>query len=187
MPGLELILALSELTDFSFCEATASELQKDDRRWEVRRATPELWEQLPLSRGLYMFVFVPPLELRIAQRPQSRESFRYTLYVGKAGAGDSDGTFRSRYKSDYCQHVAQNPERLWEPHSRSRADLLAKYLNLYPLEYWFLEVAERDTISRLETSLIKLLNPPLNIQGTIKMRPGKPGPAFVQGGRPDGQ
>lgn len=182
MPPIQLVLSLADLVDTSFCKSVSTELYADDRRWEVRLATPELWEQLPLKGGLYMFVLVPELTLMRAE-PERGENFRYVLYVGKAGSRPGQtSSLRSRYKAEYRHFLWQDPDLLWRADTRSREEVLRKYLNLYPLEYWYLEITDGETIDRLEKSLIKVLNPPLNIQGKTKLRPvGKPFPAFTQG------
>ncbi len=184
MPPIEMVLPLSDLVDGTFCAAVSEELHKDGRRWEVRKATPELWEQLPLKGGLYMFVLVPALTLKRAH-PERDEQLRYALYVGKAGSRPGlTSSLRSRYKEEYRYYLGQDPDLLWSRVAgpKRREDVLRKYLNLHPLEYWYLEIADREAIDRMEKSLIKLLNPPLNFQGKTKLRPaGKAVPAFTQG------
>jgi hypothetical protein len=131
-----------------------------------------------------MFVLVPAMMLKVAH-PERGEKIRYVLYVGKAGSRPGlTSTLRSRYKTEYRYYVGQNPDLLWRrvADPKRREDILRKYLNLHPLEFWYLEIAERETIDRMEKSLIKLLNPPLNSQGKTKLRPaGKAVPAFTQG------
>jgi hypothetical protein len=184
MPAIEMVLSLSDLVDCAYCETVSDELHKNGRRWEVRKATPELWEQLPVKSGLYMFVLVPNLMLRRAH-PERADKLQYALYVGKAGSRPGQtSSLRSRYKADYRHYLGQDPDLLWSRVAppRRREDVLRKYLNLYPLEYWYLEIPETETIDRMEKSLIKLLNPPLNSQGKTKLRPiGKAVPAFTQG------
>lgn len=182
MPPIEFVLPLSELIDVAFCGSVSEDLHEGGRRWEVRKATPDLWQMLPLSGGLYMFVLVPELILNVAQ-PERCEKLRYALYVGKAGSRPgATSSLRSRYKAEYRNYVCKDPELLWSSPVglRRREELLRKYLNLHPLEYWYLEVSEREIIDRMENSLIKLLNPPLNLQGKLKLRPvGKAVPAFT--------
>ena len=171
---LSSVLSLDHLIDASFCKNVSQELAKDGRCWEVRLATPELWKQIPEAPGLYMFVLSPHLRLKMAN-PECETSLPRVLYVGRAGVSEGSGTLKARYRSEYGKYVCCNPERLWEGASTSnRKTALRKYLNLWPLHYWYLEIAERETIGRLETGLIKLLNPPLNLQGTAKMRPVGP-------------
>jgi hypothetical protein len=184
MPPIEVVLPLSELIDTAFCESVSEDLYKDGRRWEIRKATPDLWQMLPLSGGLYMFVLVPELMLNVAH-PERSEKLRYALYVGKAGSRSGfTSNLRSRYKAEYRHYVSQDPELLWSLPTglKRREDVLRRYLNLHPLEYWYLEISEHETIDRMEKSLIKLLNPPLNLQGKIKLKPvGKAVPAFTRG------
>lgn len=172
-------IALSETLDQRFCEATTKALQSGERYWECRVATPNLSQTLPNSAGVYMFVYLPPFSFHLAKDPKKPLPLLYPLYVGKAGADSSLGTIRSRYHSEYRKYVGQNPELLWSIPQRRRSELLKTYLNVYPLEFWYLEVLNTSAINRLESSLIKILNPPLNVQGTIKARPsGPPAPAF---------
>jgi hypothetical protein len=175
---LSTVLSFDDLIDAPFCRSLTEELALGDRAWEVHLATPDLWQQLPESPGLYMFVLTPQLRLRRAH-PQGFSMLPRTLYVGKAGSTDGNGSLKARYRSEYQHYVCRDPERLWEEIVVSdRKALMRKYLNVAPLHYWYLEIAERDTIRRLETSLIKLLNPPLNSQGVTKMRISPPVPAF---------
>jgi len=126
-----------------------------------------------------MFVLTPGLRLKMAY-PEMEMTLPRALYVGKAGSSSGSGTLRARYRTEYKDYVCCDPDRLWdESPTLDRKSVLKKYLNLWPLQYWYLEVAERETISRLETGLIKLLNPPLNWQGTAKLKPkGSAVPAF---------
>jgi hypothetical protein len=175
---LSTVLSLDDLIDGVFCQSVSKELALGGRAWEVHLATPGLWQQLPESPGLYMFVLTPQLRLNRAH-PVGVTALPRTLYVGKAGSVDGKGTLKARYRDEYQHCLCQDPDRLWEDIVVSdRKALMRKYLNLAPLHYWYLEVAERETIKRLELNLIKLLNPPLNSQGTTKMRIAPPVPAF---------
>lgn len=176
---LPTVLSFQDIIDEKFCKSVSQELAKDGRAWEVRRATSALWEQIPETPGLYMFVLTSHLRLKMAY-PESEATLPRALYVGKAGSSNGSGTLRARYRAEYKNYVCCDPDRLWEETASSdRKAVLRKYLNLWPLHYWYLEIAERETIGRLETSLIKLLNPPLNAQGVTKMRPVGPAvPAF---------
>jgi len=177
MQPLLSVLSVAELVDHSFCRSMSEELSLGQRSWEVRKATPDLWQQLPETPGLYMFVFIPCLKLRMAS-PERLLSIPYALYVGCAGC-EGSGTLRSRYQTEYRRYVTQDPEYLWDiQNARDRKTLLKKFLNLYPLEYWYLEVQERETIKRLETQLIKVLNPPLNSQGKVRLHPQMTRQAF---------
>jgi hypothetical protein len=168
------VLAFNDLLDAAFCKEISRQLAEGDRRWEIHRATSDLWQQIPDRPGLYMFVLAPNLLLRQAH-PEREIAIPQTLYVGRAGSASGSGTLRARYKSEYRHYVASDPERLWEESAESdRKATLRKYLNVAPLQYWYIEVANRDYIKGLEAALIKLLNPPLNIQGTLKMRPRGP-------------
>lgn len=178
LPSLQLVLPLSELMDLAFCASLSTELKKEDRAWEVKNATPELWNQIPQTSGVYMFVLKPPFTLQMASTEKA-VCLRYTLYVGKAGSRPGSSSLRSRYKSEYRNYVCQNPDHLWDlPEPHRREEMLRKYLNLYPLEYWYLEIQEIETIDRIEKHLIKVLNPPLNSQGRVKLKAGRPRPAF---------
>ena len=172
-------MAFNDLLDAALCKEISQQLAEGDRRWEIHRATSDLWQQIPDRPGLYMFVFAPLLFLRQAH-PEREVTIPQTLYVGRAGSASGSGTLRARYKTEYRNYVACDPERLWEENpDADRKATLRKYLNVSPLQYWYLEVENRDYIKGLESALIKLLNPPLNIQGTLKMRPRGPlVPAF---------
>jgi hypothetical protein len=176
---LTALLSLEHVLDAEYCKNITQELAAGGRAWEVLWATPELWQQIPDKAGLYMFVFNPHLRLKMAN-PEAETALPRAIYVGRAGTASGNGTLKARYRTEYQKFVCRNPDRLWEDLSgNARKPLLRKYLNLWPLQYWYLEIAERETIARLETGLIKLLNPPLNYQGTAKLRPvGVAGPAF---------
>ncbi len=173
------VMALNDLLDAAFCREIARQLAEGGRRWEIHRATADLWQQIPDRPGLYMFVLCPNLTLRQAH-PEKDVTIPQTLYVGRAGSASGSGTLRARYKSEYRNYVANDPDLLWEETADlDRKASLRKYLNVAPLQYWYLEVENRNYIRGLEAALIKLLNPPLNIQGTLKMRPRGPlVPAF---------
>jgi len=176
---LPALLSLQDLLDAQYCNSLTQDLAAGGRAWEVQRATPELWHQIPDKPGLYMFVLAPHLRLKMAH-PETETTLPRALYVGRAGSASGSGTLKSRYRSECKNYVCSDPDRLWEDVSgNERKLMLRKYLNLWPLQYWYLEVEERDKIARLETGLIKLLNPPLNAQGTARLRPvGLAGPAF---------
>jgi hypothetical protein len=176
---LTAVISLQDLLDADFCRNVSQELAKDGRAWEVRRATPDLWQHIPDAAGLYMFVLAPHLRLKMAHS-EIETGLPRALYVGRAGTVSGSGTLKARYRTEYKNYVACDPDRLWdETQTLDRRGVLKKYLNLWPLQYWYLEIAERETIGRLETGLIKLLNPPLNSQGTAKLRPiGSAVPAF---------
>jgi hypothetical protein len=125
-----------------------------------------------------MFVLTPHLRLKMAH-PITEIALPRTLYVGKAGGTSSRGTLRARYQAEYKNYVCRNPDLLWQKCANDRSATLKKYLNLWPLHYWYLEMTDVDAIGRLEKGLIRLLNPPLNNQGVAKMRPlGPPVAAF---------
>jgi hypothetical protein len=156
-------------------------LKQGGRQWERRMATANLWQQLPNSPGLYMFLWLPGLEFLVADGTGPVPwRFPCVLYVGEAGAGQSKNTLRGRYKGEYSKLVDGDPEQLWTSRPRerrSRAELLKHYLTLFPLEYWFLEIDDPSQVAPLERRLLQLLNPPLVQQNRAQLV-GKPEPAF---------
>lgn len=171
--------------DRDFTTMLNTELNSAEFHWEKCAAVPDLANQLPRSRGLYMFVWRPAMSFRFeADAVESAHRLTWILYVGKVGIenGVSD-TFRRRYKDAYKRHVAKDPTAIFEiPQEKdTRELLLSRYLTLRPLEYWYLPISDISTIVRLEDNLIRLLNPPLNTQKSKKSSRGflgTPRPAF---------
>lgn len=163
--------------DESHCRAWGRHLGKEATPWEVRKATPDLWNQIPAAAGLYMFVWRIPVGFTVDGK-EGEQFFRYLLYCGQAGAGGSRGTLRARYKTEYSKHLAGNPSRLFdEGRAPGRAELLGRWLLLHPLEYWWTEVSDSTKVAGLEKELIRILAPPLNSQHKL-LRPGSRKPAF---------
>jgi hypothetical protein len=180
-PYVSVALPINSLGDSVLCCAVSAWLRKDGRHWERRVATSILWQQLPDTAGLYMFLWLPDLELSVAEGTASRIwKLPCVLYVGEAGAGESNNTLRNRYKDEYAKYVEGDPEQLWSkaPSGRvPRKELLQRYLTLFPLEYWFLEVDDPAKVGPLERRLLQMLNPPLIRQHRARLL-GHPQPAF---------
>ena len=176
---------LERLMDSSECLALTEILHGEGLKWERKPATSTLWSMLPDERGIYMFVWCPDLTFRF-ESPQDiaatdYERLRWVLYVGKAGVeeGKSD-TLKQRYRSGYSKYVGQDPSPLWNrrpAENTRREELLARYLTVRPLEFWYLLFEDPEDIRMLEKRLIKTLNPPLNKQHGRRLIPGKPEPA----------
>jgi hypothetical protein len=89
---------------------------------------------------------------------------RSVLYVGQAGADNTTGTLRKRYRDEYASIVGADPESLWRADMANRPSRLARVLNLRHLEYWHIVNNSRDHLRSYETQLIRLFNPPGNTQ-----------------------
>lgn len=158
-------------------EMLGKDLRATGSAWEVRRATPTLWQTIPAKTGLYMFVYRS--HLKLALDDQKCHQATWVLYVGRAGSPESERTLKDRYKSEYCKYVGGDPEQLWGDEAPTgRAAMLRQYLSIWPTEYWFLVVEDRKRIPELEDRLIKLFAPPLNRNGLLRLRKGEAKPAF---------
>lgn len=174
--GLSMVLPFHHHMDTDFCNAISADIQNLSTAWEKRRATRDLWKQLPAQSGIYMFVFTSPLHLITGTASYSPS---WILYVGRAGNATSRRTIRDRYRHEYAKYIEQDPEILWTaPTPRSREERLSLYLTIYPLEFWFLTIERRENIPVIEDRLIKLLAPPINIQQQPRLRPQRPQDAF---------
>jgi len=173
--GLEIFIPLNYQMDLEFCDATSSALAKSGGAWEVKKATPDLWRQLPKEGGLYMFVFESALSLSLAS--ETTVPARAILYIGKAGGQDGQGTLRDRYRKEYSNYIGKDPGVLWNGvHPTNRKARLERYLTIFPLQYWFIVLNNLEEVKKLEGNLIKIFNPPLNTAGRaiIKVQPPKP-------------
>lgn len=176
---------LGRLMDSLECRALTEVLHDEGFRWERRVATPTLWSMLPDERGLYMFVWCPELMFRCENRQDSSatdyERLLWVMYVGKAGVEDGQSdTLKQRFKNGYAKYVGEDPSPLWNRRPQEntrREELLARYLTVRPLEFWYLVLEDVDDIRTLEKRLIKALNPPLNKQHGRRLILGKPEPA----------
>lgn len=163
--------------DEEFCEAISSQLKDCGGQWEIRKATPTLWKQIPEKCGVYLFLFESSLTLQTASGPDFHP--RLVLYVGRAGDQLSRKTLRDRYKAEYSKYVGGDLAQLWGgDRAATRSERLSRYLAIYPLQYWFCTIEDHSKIADVERSLIKLLNPPLNVAGRAKVRVSPPAPAF---------
>jgi hypothetical protein len=181
-PVLHVDWALSRLLDRRSCGVLAQDLREMASPWEVFNATANLGDMLPDDPGLYMFVWRPPFEFQVDSdsRPGS---ITQVLYVGQAGASSQNGagnSLRARFK-DYVKHLEASPEGVWQgDFAMRRASVLSRCLTLRPLEYWCAVVSDRTKIALLEDRLIKLLNPPANLNRGPRLRAQPPVPAFTQ-------
>lgn len=178
--SLGMLLPIDRHMNFDLCDGLGADLAKHCGPWEVLRATPSLWQQLPDYPGLYMFVFASGLSLQ-REPPNFPFNPAWVLYIGRAGCDRSKGTLRSRYKSEYQKYVGGDPEILWSNKPpESRADRIARCLAIWPLQFWFTVVNDSSTISNLEERLIRLLNPPANHHKGRRLRYGPAEPAFEE-------
>ena len=143
---------------------------------------------LPESPGLYMFVWRPWFQFKLAETsavagPTKANTISQILYIGQAGASDTGqgSTLRERYKS-YRRHIRADPKVLWTPTMQMTRPQLSRYLALRPLEYWFTVVEDRQQIKSLESRLIRMFNPPMNTNELPRIKSHfKPAqPAFAQ-------
>ena len=154
------MLPIHHQMDREFCDIVTKDLRDYCAHWETRLATPTLWQQLPASCGVYMFVFTSALAIQLTGQAFSPT---WVLYVGRAGSSTSTRTIKDRYKGEYCKYVGGDPEVLWKgPAPQRREERLAHYLAIYPLRFWYATVADRDRIPIIEDRLIKLLAPTIN-------------------------
>lgn len=172
---------LVRLLDDEHCRMISDILRDVGSAWEVRTAQPDLYQQLPMGPGLYMFVWHPALQLMGAYEATAR-SFPWILYIGQAGGGSSNNTLRDRYKNEYSKLLNGDPGKLFASNAPvNRSDRMKRYLRLRPLEYWWTEIADQQKIPLLEKRLVNLLQPPLNSQhraGRLPVRKGKSINAF---------
>lgn len=175
--GLGLTLPINWQLDSDLGSALTNDLSGAGAAWEVRRATPGLWQSIPSRCGLYMFVYRSHLKMNLEDGTHHQAT--WVLYVGRAGSSESARTLKERYRGEYGRYVGGDPENLWSSEPLAcRADVLRRYLSIWPLEYWFLVVEDREKIPHLEDRLIKLFSPPLNRNGLLRLRKGEPQPAF---------
>lgn len=174
---LQIHVPVECLVDQGRCDSLRQDIVDwcDGDGWECKIATPTLGRSLPARPGLYMFVWRPPVVFDLAP-PLDNQTMWFVLYVGMAGPG----TLKSRYTSEYQKHVGQDPENLWPPaEPKNRDSRLKCFLNLENLEYWYVLINDESRIQKAEKRLIRILNPPLNIQGkTRRLRKHHTEPAF---------
>lgn len=168
---LHFLPSVDRLIDIVHCEAISKLLREGGARWECAPATRTLGDSLPAERGLYMFVWCPPLTLEM-ESPRSKYRPSWVLYVGKAGVeGGTHDTIQQRYVSEYSKYVGSDPNCLWDkPTTDDRHARLGRYLSLRPLEHWFLPLKNPKEITHLERSLIRIFNPPVNRQHGARLR-----------------
>ncbi len=160
------------LQDETFCRLLNDDLLKNCSPWEIRKATPKLWDQLPDEPGLYLFMWRPE-QLNFRTESTSK-SIPWCLYIGK-----TEDSLKARYKREYSNYLSEHrPAEFWDSAPViSRATRLSRLLTLTPLEFWYCVIRHRDVISNLEERLIKVYNPPGNVKN--RLRPTSvPFPAF---------
>lgn len=179
--------AFLRLLDRAGTQTLNDDLRTVGGPWEAYEATERLWEMLPDSPGLYMFVWRPWFRFDVAETsaaagPPKPDSVSQILYIGQAGASNENqgNTLKQRYKS-YRRHIRADPKILWTPSQPMTRPQLSRYLALRPLEYWFTVVEDRSEIKSLETRLLAMFNPPMNKNELpkIKSRFKAPQPAFA--------
>ncbi|WP_017963186.1 hypothetical protein [Rhizobium leguminosarum] len=163
--------------DADLGKAITSDMAGVGSKWECKRATSNLTGAIPDESGVYMFVFKSHYTLEVDMAEQFTP--KWVLYVGRAGDGKSTQTLRSRYRGEYRKYIGGAIDSLWsDPPPKGRAQVLGRYLAIWPLEYWYLVVDDREKIPSLEDRLIKLFAPPLNRIGQLKAKLGETRPAF---------
>jgi hypothetical protein len=176
--GLETLFQIDRQIDLDFAKMLENDLTIYGD-WERRRATPALGDQLPNTTGLYMFLFQSHMNFHVAELGKRRMAS--ILYIGRAGGNISENTLRNRYRNEYANYIGADPDILWQENpARGRQQLLKRYMAIWPLDYWFLCVSDRDKIESLEDRLIKLYSPPLNSNGRLRVRASEPRPAFLE-------
>lgn len=186
-PVLHTEWPILRLLDRPGSKTLAEDLRVTAEPWESKEATERLWEILPDSPGLYMFVWRPWFRFNVADTlnvdDSKPDSVSQILYIGQAGASDGTGgsTLKQRYKS-YSKHIRGDPRELWAPGLPMTRPQLSRYLALRPLEYWFTVVEDRREIKALETRLLSIFNPPMNKNELpkIKSKFKSPQSAFSQ-------
>jgi hypothetical protein len=177
-PSLPFALPIDKLMDDAHCRHIAEALKSLGGGWMSKKATKDLWRQLPEEPGLYMFVWTPCLSMTLERAPDNPHRFCWILYIGKTGDRGAM-TLRQRYRSGYAKYVERDPEALWDKQEpKGRAARLARYLRIQPLEYWYIVINDRPKIDQLEKRLVALLSPPLNRTGLPKLQINRPEKAF---------
>ena len=186
-PSLSLTLPVDPLCDTESCHLLSERLRATQALWERQIASKAIANVLPNHPGLYMFVWRPMLSFYLASAKYPHDGAAagtgataverpfYVLYVGKAG-DNSSGTIRSRFKAEYGKLIGADASLIWKGGAATRGEKLAKWLNLWPLEFWYLQLSSDADISGLESLLIRALSPPCNNQ--LKARVKQSQPAF---------
>lgn len=177
---LEFQPRIEKLVDVDHCRSLQNFVHGFGSKWERRNATSTLGDNLPSVQGIYMFVWTPSFEYVFDTG--HRESINWILYIGKAGVVDGKfDTIKNRYITEYRRYLGCNLSSLWDTSTvETRDQRLKRYLNLWPLFYWYLPLPGTDPkeIELAEKQLIRIYNPPLNILHTRRLRPLKSEPAF---------
>ena len=80
---LDFTPCLVRMLDAMHCRMITESLHDLGSVWEIRTAQPDLYLQLPMLPGIYMFVWNPDLKLTTAVDPKVR-TFPWVLYIGQA-------------------------------------------------------------------------------------------------------
>ena len=109
--GLGLTFPINWQIDSDLGSALTKDLGGTGVAWEIRRATPSLWQSIPSKCGLYMFVYRSHLKMNLEDGSDHQAT--WVLYVGRAGSSESARTLKERYRSEYGKYVGGDPENLW--------------------------------------------------------------------------
>ena len=133
--------------------------------WESYPLGQNVFQLLPEEPGLYMFIWSPNA-LKFQTDTVPLEVLKI-LYVGKASV-----SIKERFRSEYRRILeAASPSYFWEESALESRELrLKRLLSLSPIDIWFCRVSKNNVscIDNLETRLIKLINPPGNVQRKLK-------------------
>lgn len=177
-PALRIDFPIDWQMDADLGEVLSKDLRDLGSKWEIRRATPTLGDMIPAKAGLYMFVFRSYFQMPLAS-DAGIHTPAWVLYVGRAGNASTAGTLKDRYRREYANFVCGNLDFIWQDQQgESRSDRLNRCLSIWPLEYWYVVVEQKEKICSLENRLIKLFAPPLNRNGKLRPSSGGPKPAF---------
>ena len=155
-------LDVSKLLNKNFIETLFLSTYKKEKRWSKTSALSEVCDTLPTKAGIYMFVWSSAFMFKFDISPAP--SFAFPVYIGSAGAKKNcNGTIKARYQSEYKKIVNSDPKLLWsQDATKSREKRLKAYLNLRPLEFWYIEMEDPTEIEEIERLLISIFNPPAN-------------------------
>src|SRR4051794_16113109 len=82
-PRLAFSVPLDRLMDPQYCRTLSDDLTKlTVDGWEILKATKNAWKMIPSKPGLYMFVWRPTFELKMASARPEHMPFVWVLYVG---------------------------------------------------------------------------------------------------------
>lgn len=171
-----LIVEFSSKTilDANYCKSAAKLLAAAGVKWNIRRANRSLQRFLPDHPGLYMFVWKPLMKLRDVD--DRERSFPLIMYVGSTGSGQSSNSIKQRYR-EYAKFLPGEGASAYSEEMSPRERRLSKGFEMKDLEYWYSEPLDSEVIASLESRLIDIFTPPLNLQKP-KVRPRRRVAAF---------